>query len=259
MAKARRPKREDDGLTPEERSGVDYFLNFHKKVEEFRVKKLVEDLNSREVALDDLRAVLDTITSEPPLSLAVIACAFADDQLHGMFRREIPADTPGGRSELLNGFGSLSRLSQRIQIAFAFGWLSPDLLKELDVLRRTRNDVSHKWNLKLLQSKLEQVIDSAQYPMEEALGDDRAFPKDVHKSLGQIDRYRIRLIWLLSRIFYECHFFVSAVKQRVDPFEALYAKKPPKLLGSMGKLAIAATQTVISSADSKASDRGAGG
>lgn len=115
-------------LSDEEKNGLQVYRNYSKAFDKYRAKEFAESLQTNEHALADLTEVLKLIANEEPRTLPVIACAFADDQLKEMFRREIPEAVPGGRGELLSGFGPLSRLSQRVQMAYAFGWLSKDVL-----------------------------------------------------------------------------------------------------------------------------------
>jgi DNA-binding MltR family transcriptional regulator len=156
-------------LSAAEKDGMQFYRNFSTAIESKRVDKLVERLNEIEPAIEDFKKFASLIPAEQPLSVSVIACAYADDLLKQMFKREIPSSVPGGRNELLNGFGPLSRLSQRIQVAYAFRWMNPDILVELDLLRRIRNDISHKWDLAQLQVKLQELAELRQHPIEEYL------------------------------------------------------------------------------------------
>lgn len=235
-------------LSATEKNGMQFYRNFSTAIESKRTEKLIEKLNSEEPALDDFKKVASLVAKEPLLTVSVIACAFADDTLKEMFKREIPASVPGGRNELLNGFGSLSRLSQRIQIAYAFGWLSPDVLNELDLLRKIRNDISHKWDLEKLQSKLMELAELKQQAVEEHLGDGRHFEHGFHTNLSILAKFRVRTLWIIGRTFYESHYFVPAVKLRLNPASVLYSDKAPALLGKMANVCIEHTRA-ISQAD----------
>jgi hypothetical protein len=232
-------------LSAVEKNGMQFYRNFSTAIESKRIEKLVERFNENQPLLEDFTKVATLIAQEQPLSLSVIACAYADELLKQMFKREIPSSVPGGRNELLNGFGPLSRLSQRIQIAYAFGWLSPDILGELDLLRRIRNDISHKWDLEQLQVKLRELAELKQHPIEEHLGDGAHFPEGFHASLSVLAKFRVRVLWILGRLFYESHYFVPAVRLRLDPQSVLYSSKPPALLGSMASICIEQTRTVV--------------
>jgi hypothetical protein len=239
------PDIEDMKLTDVEKNGMQFYRNFSNAIEARRIADIVSTLDSNVPPIADLEKLLPIIVNEQPLSLTVVACAFADDQLKDFFKREIPSTVPGGRNELLNGFGPLSRLSQRIQIAYAFGWLSPDLLIELDLLRRIRNDISHKWDLEILNSKLSELIDQRQHPVEEYLADGVKLPKDFYLALQPIEKFRVRLIWLLGRLLYECHTFVTVLKVRLDPGVVLYSSKPPQLLVNISTVCLKHTRIVI--------------
>lgn len=232
-------------LSDGEKNGLQVFRNYSAAFETHRERELVADLNAIDSPVEELRRLLTLLVSEQPLYLAVIACAYADDRLKEMFKREIPESVPGGRNELLNGFGPLSRLSQRIQVAYAFGWLSPDLLAELDQLRRFRNDISHKWDMPLLQSKLSQLIEQRQEPIEQHLGDGIRLPENFFGSLQPTQKFRVRLIWLIGRLHYECLLFVPVLKQRLIPAKVLYSPDAPKILSHVSAICVEHTRAVI--------------
>jgi hypothetical protein len=83
--------------------------------------------------------------------LPVIACAFADDVLKATFKEVLPDRIPGRKASMFSGYGALSDLAKRIQLAHAFDVLSPDLMEELDRLRSARNAISHSWNIDSLK------------------------------------------------------------------------------------------------------------
>ena len=232
-------------LSAEEKNGMQFYRNFSTAIESRRIEKLVEHLNSAEPSTEEFSKVVALFTNEQPLSLSVVACAYADDLLKQMFKREIPGSVPGGRNELLNGFGPLSRLSQRIQVAYAFGWMSPDILSELDLLRRIRNEISHKWDVEQLHLKLRELAESKQHPLEEHLADGKHFKPGFHDQLSVLGKFRVRLVWLIGRAFYESHYFVPAIKLRLEPSAVLYAGSSPALLGKMAGICIEKTHAII--------------
>lgn len=81
--------------------------------------------------------------------------------------------------------------------------------------------------------------------MQQHLGDGTHFPEGFHTSLSVLAKFRVRVLWLLGRAFYESHYFVPAVKLRLDPRSVLYSGKSPSLLGKMAGICIAQTRSVI--------------
>lgn len=161
-----------------------------------------------------------------------------------MFKREIPDGVPGGRSALMSGFGPLARLSQRLQMAFAFGWLSKDLLIEFDHIRKIRNDLSHKWDIELLERRMNELIQEKQTPFEEQLGDGVRLPENFHESMQPVDRFRVRVIWMLGRLTYETRLWVPALKAGIAPEEALYGPNAPVMLRAIAAISVKATKTI---------------
>ncbi|BAQ79395.1 hypothetical protein [Pseudomonas sp. St29] len=232
-------------LSKAEKDGLQVYRNYSRAFEQDREKRFSASLDTDAQVIADLETVLALIAREEPRSLPVIACAFADDQLKAMFRREVPDGVPGGRSELLSGFGPLARLSQRVQMAYAFGWISKDILIEVDHLRKVRNDISHKWDLKVLESKLSVLVAQTQSPIEEHLGDGVRLPEDFHTSLQPMQKLRVRLIWLLGRLMYESHLWVPALKANLTPGNVLYGPNQPAMLSQVAAVCLAITRSHV--------------
>ena len=237
-------------LTDVEKNGLQVFRNYTKAFEKSAAARFVSESNSVQYDTSKLDGVLSLLVEEDVRFLPVIACSFADEQLEGMFKREIPSGVPGGRQSMLSGYGSLSRFSQRIQVAFAFSWMGHDVLEELDKLRKIRNDTSHSWDINSLRGQLDTLIDSRMMRIEEQLGDGIQLPEKFWENLSKEALLRVRLLWLLGRCFYESHLFASATKQRLNPHMALYGEAKTNLLVSVAAKCVAATKVVISAAQS---------
>ncbi len=232
-------------LSEPEKNGLQVYRNYTRAFEEDKAKRAIASVKHPAKALADLTAIFELLLREEPKVLPVVFCAFADDQLKEMYRREIPQSVPGGRSELLNGLGPLARLSQKVQIAYAFNWLSEDLLVEIDLLRKIRNDISHKWDLKLLRDKLTQLIDTKQHPIERYLGDGVRLPENFQDLLDPIQKFRVRLLWLASRLTYETNYWVPVLKHQLLPAKVLYGKTPVPFLQEISAACLKATRTGV--------------
>lgn len=232
-------------LSEPEKNGLQVYRNYTQAFEQEKAKRAIASVQYPEKALSDLTAVLELLAQEEPKVIPVIFCAFADDQLKEMYRREIPQSVPGGRNELLNGFGPLARLSQKVQIAYAFNWLSEDVLTEIDHLRKIRNDISHKWDLKVLQDKLTQLIDTKQHPIENYLGDGVRLPENFQALLNPIQKFRVRLLWLASRLTYETNYWVPVLKHQLAPHKVLYGNTPVPFLQEISAVCLKTTRTGV--------------
>jgi len=231
-------------LSEEEKWGLQVYRNYSQAFGEHRVKNFVEQASAFEPEVRLFEQVTSLVVSEEPRVLPVIASSYADDLLRDMFKREIAEGVPGGRSALLSGFGPLARLSQRLQMAFAFSWLSKDLLIEFDHLRKIRNDLSHNWDIALLERRLNELIEEKQQPIEEQLGNDVRLPKNFHEWLSPIDRFRVRIVWMLGRLTYETCLWVPAVNAGIKPSDALYGPNRPVMLRAISAIALNATKTI---------------
>jgi hypothetical protein len=231
-------------LSDGEKWGLQVYRNYSRAFGEHRVKKFVEQTSPFEAEVTLFKQVVALVASEESRVVPVIAAAYADERLEEMFKREIPDGVPGGRSALMSGFGPLARLSQRLQMAFAFGWLSKDLLVEFDRIRKIRNDLSHKWNVELLERKMNEFIEGKQTPFEGQFGDGVRLPENFHESMQPIDRFRVRLVWMLGRLTYETRLWVPALKSGIAPEEALYGPNAPAMLRSIAVISVNATKAI---------------
>lgn len=232
-------------LSDEEKNGLQVFRNYTKAFEKKAAEHFVCESDSNSYNTNVLNGILLLVGAEDIRFLPVIVCSFSDEQLEQMFKREISQGVPGGVSSMLNGFGGLSRFSQRIQIAYAFGWMSRDILEELDRLRKIRNDTSHSWNINALRGKLDTLIDERMQRIEEQLGDGIRLPERFWETLARESLFRIRLIWLVGRCFYEANLFAAAVKRRLNPHLALYGEAKTKLLVEVAAKCVEATKLII--------------
>lgn len=239
-------------LTDVEKNGLQVHRNYSLAFEKHRNKDFAAEVDGAPFDLGQLGQIHELILEEDPRFLAIIVSAFVDEQLDQMFKREIPHDIPSGRATLFSGFGPLSRYAQRIQVAYAFDWLSRDLLVDADRLRKLRNDISHKWNIGDLTQRLSEFISTSMSPIEAHLDDGTKLPKEFHKTLDKISFFRVRLIWIVGRLYYECFLFPRALKERLKPESALYGPDHPQLLSKVAGLCVDTTNRVLKKVQSKA-------
>ena len=231
-------------LSDGEKWGLQVYRNYSRAFGEHRVKTFVEQASPFEAEVKLFEQVAALVVSEEVRVVPVIAASYADDRLEEMFKREIPDGVPGGRNALMSGFGPLARLSQRIQMAFAFGWLSKDLLIEFDHIRKIRNDLSHKWDIQLLERRMSELIEENLSPLEEHLGDGVRLPENFHESMQPEKRFRVRAVWMLGRLTYEARLWVPAVKVGIAPEQALYGPNAPVMLRAIAAISVKATKKI---------------
>lgn len=92
--------------------------------------------------------------------------------------------------------------------------------------------------------KLDQLINDRMQKIEKNLVGD-LFSEDALEDLSQESVFRIRLIWLLSRCFYESCLYVKAIKKQLNPQSALYGSPSTCLLGDVAKVSVLATKELV--------------
>lgn len=232
-------------LSDPEKNGLQVFRNYTRAFKEHERERFTAQFNAGQYDLSGLRSVLESIASDDARLIPVLACAFFDACLDEMYKREIPKGVPGGRETLFTGYGPLSSLSKRIQIAYAFGWMSPDLLADMDCVRKVRNKLSHAWDHAELADYFAKPPISSMSAVEAHVAEqkDRLLFEGV-ENLDALGRFRVRLLWVIGRAQYESLAFPAALKQRIDP-HVLYGEKCPKLLQDVAGMCAEFTRSVM--------------
>ena len=192
-------------LTSVEKNGLQVYRNYNKSFSEAREKQFAKGVDASSLDTKELSEVLSNIATDSIRFIPIIACAFADQELRGMYNRFLPDDIPGGKKAMLGRFGPIY---YRIQFAFAFDMVHSDILIALDRLREHRNNLSHTWNVKLLDNFFKEPL-PMMGELETALAE---FPDKVRAgfNLDPEKSLRVRSIWLLTRLFYETQFYPLA-------------------------------------------------
>jgi len=115
---------------------------------------------------------------------------------------------------MFGGYGALSDLAKRIQLAYAFDILSPDLMEELDRLRSARNDISHNWNIDSLKDFFTKGRLTDMHRMEEVLAERTDLTEELSRGFEPLAAFRLRLIWIVGRLVYEAAAYNRASRRR---------------------------------------------
>lgn len=224
-----------------EKNGLQVHRNYQRSFAENEIKTYFKEIDARKIDLSRLEIVLKLINSEELRLLPIIVCAFVDECLNTMYKRDLPNNVIGGRSSMLNGFGSLSSLSHRIQFASAARWISADILWEADALRKLRNNIAHSWEQEAIKGKIAEHIEGKMFKFEKLLDESQLSDLTAHVVGHPELLFRLRTIWLIGRIFYEAEVFPGAPRRLVDNPEYYHTKRAPKLLGEIVNLCLASS------------------
>ena len=83
-----------------------------------------------------------SLSQETDRGCALMAAAYLSDQLARLFRSTF-VDDENVVNELLKDLGSLGSFSTRIELAYAFGLLPANARRDLNLIRKIRNDFGH--------------------------------------------------------------------------------------------------------------------
>ena len=96
--------------------------------------------------------------------------------------------------------------------------MTTDVVVDIDSIRKIRNRLSHAWDHKILSDYYEKPPISSMSAVEDILRerqDELTF--DGLESMDPLSTFRIRLIWVTGRAYYETLLYPSAMKRRLDP------------------------------------------
>ena len=226
-----------------EKNGLQIYRNYSRAFENDLRNKFVAGVDKTKVDIEQLKSVMELVATDDIRFVPVIACAYADDLFKEMFKKFIPDGVPGGKRDFLGGFGPISTLASRIQHAFAFDMMHQDILKGLDILRGHRNKISHRWNPNDFKDFFETPLPGMD-EIESAILHRLAKQGEQFEPPAEA-RMRMQVIWLLSRVFYEAHFYPLAKAANLNPQRTLYQGSSPVLLKQISMLAIEFTKQVI--------------
>lgn len=231
-----------------EKAGLQIYRNYTKSFERHAVGKLREALNQEKIDLSGLEKLVGQLAREDLRFVPIILCAFADDILEAALKAAVPDTVPGGKAKLFDGYGPLSDLAKRTQMAAAFDVLSGDLMTDLDRVRQTRNKISHSWDTDTFSDFYVGGRVADLFPIESLLAERAAIEPELGAVLDAGAAFRVRAIWLAGRLKYEASFYALAKKARLSPTRTLYGDGGTEWLTKVGGICLEATKSVIRAA-----------
>ncbi|MEQ8250288.1 MAG: hypothetical protein RIB41_03540 [Oceanibaculum nanhaiense] len=232
-----------------EKSGLQVYRNYQSSFEKHRINEFIDSVNNENYNLDELKNIIEYISSGEILMVPVFSCSFSDGIIKSSLIESFPEGIPGGKSGLFSGYGALSDFSKRIQMSYVFNHISKEILTDLNHLRIVRNKISHDWDFKNIKEFYNDDRIKSMYPVEDHLKDRRETEK-YHGKIDDISAFRIRVIWLICMLYYECKLYYRAKQKGFDSPRVLYAEKKIKLLEMVSEIALRATIKVAKSSES---------
>jgi hypothetical protein len=216
-----------------EKTMLQIYWNYSVAFERHKGQLFSAEIDADGYPLDNIKRIALLLEQEEARAIPILFCAYVDDILLEMYQRELPDGIPGGKKSLFNSYGPFSNFASRLKLAYCFKMIGLDLLKDIDVVRKIRNDISHMWDTSILanyfsDSRAMGMVDVANFL-------DYGGLSTAH--LDDLSKLRLRLIWIATRTTYECRYYYKASKKGLNPARILYTETPPKLLGKMTKIA----------------------
>ena len=87
---------------------------------------------------------LEEFQAESDRACAVLGAAFLDEQLRALLEAFLVNDTKRVPDLFEDAAGPLATFSSRISMAYALGFLAPSEVRDLDLIRKIRNEFAHQ-------------------------------------------------------------------------------------------------------------------
>jgi DNA-binding MltR family transcriptional regulator len=120
-------------------------------------------VGNQDLDISDYHHVVEMFHSESDRGAAVLAGSFAEHFLV-TYLRSLMVNADSG-DDLFHGFGPFANFSQRIETAYAFGFLTARTRKDLDYIRRIRNHFAHHpREADFEKSPVRELVDNLTFP-----------------------------------------------------------------------------------------------
>ena len=106
--------------------------------------KLLEKVASMSVDSDEFQSFFISLMGESDRALTIVSFSYIDAKLIDLFSNEMNNDISGGIESLFGSNGPLGNSSSRIKLARALNWISDKTYRDLELMRKIRNEFAHK-------------------------------------------------------------------------------------------------------------------
>ena len=110
---------------------------------EAMVDNVVDHISKLHYDFDKALAFFRSCREESDRATPVLIFSYIENAIKQLFSAELSPDTPGGVASLFGQSGPLATTNARIRMLAALGWIFHETAKNLDVLRRVRNQFAH--------------------------------------------------------------------------------------------------------------------
>ena len=165
----------------------------------------------------ELLEFFESLIQESPRALAIVAFSYVDEKLANLMQAHMNSDISGGLDSLFKSFGPLSTASGRIKISAALRWLAPSTYKNLELLRKIRNEFAHKAFLNSFdEAPVRNFLDQFE-PLEMALW--KIMPQRLlpYEELSRRQLYHIRAALTCARMIEEITCAPRAIRMGLSP------------------------------------------
>lgn len=127
---------------PESQLSQEFVDELHRAIAEAEVKRIWKIVEERNLPNpDEFTALLQSLKDESDRAVPIVLHSYLDATLQDLMEGQMSVEELGGA--LFDQNGPLSSSYSRIVLGQALSWLTPDVARELNVLRKIRNHFAH--------------------------------------------------------------------------------------------------------------------
>jgi DNA-binding MltR family transcriptional regulator len=104
---------------------------------------LCRKIADRRLPIEEYQNFFLSLVNESERGLAIISFAYIDTMMQSLMLAEFNPQVSGGAESLLSPQGPLDTASARSKMCAALNWITQDTYRDLDLLRKIRNEFAH--------------------------------------------------------------------------------------------------------------------
>jgi DNA-binding MltR family transcriptional regulator len=188
---------------------------------EHALAKAREELDQRDLGLEDSRDFFLRLRGESDAALVVLGTSYIDTKITEAWKRNLRGKSNAALDALFENTGPLSTMSAKIRLAHGLDWITDNLAIDLHTVRKIRNEFAHDpYKHRLEDPGSQKLINSMAATEKEAIKVIRGMAEIPDPTLRSIFHVRLCII---------CHSVVT--QMAIGPIAMKHQVPKGSLLG----------------------------
>jgi len=212
-------------------------------IEKVYISSLFKQISRVDFDCNEMKQFFLSLQNESDRALSIVSFSYIDKTMEDLIRQEMDPNLIGGLDSLFNPFGPLATSSSRIKLAAAMHWISYSTHRGLELLRKIRNEFSHKPFLIGFENEtVQNFLKSFKKPfvnIEKEIFEKCSLSTKEQKKIPMRLIFYIRTVLICHQMIRELISAPKAIRIGLPPFIALgsrtkrYKSEEPKLMDDL--------------------------